>query len=274
MTALAVDPPGRHLPTWARPRTAAAALAVLGLAVVALWPWDTTTPDYAARLRPPSLEHPFGTDQLGRDVAARVAGGLGLSVGLGLVAVVVCTVVGTLLGLATGWRDGPVARAVDAVVDTLISVPTVLVGLVLATAFTPGFTPLLVAVLLTGWTPFARQAHRLTVARRSEGYVAAAVALGAGRRRVLLAHVLPGLVAPLAAQVPLRFANVVLSIAGLSFLGLGPQPPTAEWGAMLADGRDYAFSAPWLVLAPGGAVVLATATLALLGRRYARVSSP
>lgn len=267
MTAVAVEPaPPRRGVGAGR---VAAVLGVVGLVVVALWPWDTTTPDYAARLQAPSLAHPFGTDQLGRDVAARVAGGLGLSVGFSLAAVVVCAAAGTLLGLLTGWLDGPLARVVDAVVDTLVAVPTILVGLVLATAFSPGMTPLLVAVLLTGWTPFARQAHRLTVARRGEGYVAAAVALGAGRRRILHRHVLPSLVSPVVAQLSLRFANVVLAVAGLSFLGLGPQPPTAEWGAMLADGREYAFSAPWLVLAPGLAIVAATATLGVLGRRWA-----
>jgi peptide/nickel transport system permease protein len=240
---------------------------VIALLAVGLWPWDTTTPAYTERLRAPSLAHPFGTDQLGRDVLARVAGGLPLSVGFSLLAVACCALVGTTLGLATGWRDGAVARTIDAVVDTLVAVPAVLVGLVLATVLTPGLTPLFVAVLLTGWTPFARQAHRLTVARRSEGYVIAAVALGAGTRRVLVAHVLPGLLPPLLAQSSLRFANVVLSIAGLSFLGLGPQPPTPEWGAMLSDGRDHAFSAPWLVLAPGLAIVVATAVLATIGHR-------
>ncbi|MEJ2884974.1 ABC transporter permease [Actinomycetospora aeridis] len=240
--------------------TVLAALVVL--AVIGVVDWPTEAVDFADRLAPPSSAHPLGTDQLGRDVLARVLGGVRYSLGLGLLALAVAVAVGTASGLASGWWPRhPLARGTQALVDVLVALPALLVGLVVAAVLGSGLTAALFAIVATGWAPFARQAHRLTVAVRGEDWVLAATALGAGPARVLGHHVLPAVASPLLASVAARFAGTVLTLAGLSFLGLGVQPPTPEWGAMLAEGRTYVFVAPWLVVAPAAALVASTVAL-------------
>ena len=242
------------------------ALAVL-LLVAAFLPVDALTTNLADRFAGPSLAHPLGTDNLGRDVLARLVAGTRLSVWFTLLAVLICAVVGTLLGLLAGYAGGAVGQLLQRVLDVLVAVPTVIVGLVVAAVREPGPATLLIAVLLTGWTPFARLAYQLTVRERAREYVEGAVALGAGPGRITLVHILPNAVRPLTAHACLRFANVLLSLAGLSFLGLGAQPPTPEWGAMLAEGRQYLFAAPQLVLLPAVAVVGVALLVTVLGRQ-------
>jgi peptide/nickel transport system permease protein len=241
------------------------ALVVLG---VPAWPAEAT--DFANRLDPPSGRHLLGTDQLGRDVLARVLGGIRWTVGLGLVAVVASLVVGLVVGLGTGWLDGTRARVVatlvQSVVDLVVALPALLVGLLVAAVLGPGVVPAVIALAVMGWAPFARLAHRLTVAARAEDWVLAARSLGAGPVWILRVHVLPAIAGPVREAFTARFVGAVLTLAGLSFLGLGVQPPTPEWGAMLAEGRTYAFVAPWLVVAPAAAVVLVSGLMSS-GRR-------
>lgn len=168
---------------------------------------------------------------------------------------------------------GPVGRAVMRVVDVLAAIPVVLFGLLAAVALGPGVGSLLVAVTVIAWTPFARQAYLLALAERQREYVTAAVALGAGPGRVLTRHVARNLVPPLAAHACVRFASTLLTVSGLSVLGLGVQPPTAEWGAMVAEGREYLFGAPQVVLVPSLAVVLTAGTALWWGRRWERVGA-
>jgi peptide/nickel transport system permease protein len=249
-----------------------AALAVLpALAFLAafgplLAPYDPNAPDLGAALLGPSAEHPLGTDQLGRDVLSRLLHGARLSVGLSAVAVAVSGAAGTALGMLAGRLGGPLSEAVGRAVDALVAVPAVLVGLVLAAILEPGLGALLAAILLVGWTPFARLSYALTQEISAREYVTAAVAIGAGEPRILYRHVLPSAAGPLLAHACLRFANFLLAIAGLSFLGLGAQPPTPEWGAMLAEARPYLEGRPLLVLVPAGAIVSATLGVTVLGR--------
>ncbi|MCD2189833.1 ABC transporter permease [Actinomycetospora soli] len=235
-------------------------LLVVVVAALGVVEWPTDATDVANRLDPPSGRHLLGTDQLGRDVLARVLGGIRWTVGLGFGAAVVSLVIGVGVGLLTGWLDGTRARIVgtlvQSVVDLVVAVPTLLVGLVVAALLGPGLTPAVLALVVLGWAPFARLAHRLTVAARAEGWVLAARSLGAGPTWILRVHVLPAIAEPLRAAFTARFVGAMLTLAGLSFLGLGVQPPTPEWGAMLAEGRTAVFSAPWLVVAPAGALVL------------------
>lgn len=245
------------------------ACGVLGLLllVAALLPVDALTTDLPNRFAGPSLAHPLGTDHLGRDVFARMLTGTRLSVWFTLLAVALCAAIGTLSGLLAGYAGGVAGQALQRVLDVLVAIPTIIVGLVVAAVREPGLSTLLIAVLLTGWTPFARLAYQLTVRERAREYVEGAIALGAGASRITLRHILPNAVRPLTAHACLRFANVLLSLAGLSFLGLGAQPPTPEWGAMLAEGRQFLFAAPQLVLVPAAAVVIVSLGLTVLGRR-------
>lgn len=255
-----------------RRRAPAVALGVLAavLLVAAVLPLDAVGNDLANRFAPPSPAHPLGTDHLGRDVLARLAAGTRLSVGFTVVAVVSCASLGTALGLLAGFRGGLAAQALTRVVDVLVAVPSIVFALVLTTLLPPGSLTLLVAVVATGWTPFARLALGLTVREAGTGYVRAATALGAGPGRIVFRHVLPNAIRPLTAHAFLRFASTLLTIAGLSFLGLGPQPPTAEWGAMLDEARPYLFLRPGLVLAPAVAIVGVAFVVTVAGRALER----
>lgn len=245
-------------------------LVVTAVVVAWLLPLDPVATDLTDRFAAPSFAHPLGTDHLGRDVFARLVDGAWISVGLTAVALAVCAVLGTAAGLLSGYAGGVAAGLVQRAVDVLASIPTIVVGLVIAAVREPGTATLLLAVLITGWSPFARLAHHLTLRERAREYVEGAVAIGAGPVRIVVRHVLPNALRPLVAHACMRFANVLLSIAGLSFLGLGVQPPTPEWGVMLSEGRQFMFSAPELVLLPATAVVVAATCVAVLGRRLER----
>ncbi|MDQ4117784.1 MAG: ABC transporter permease [Actinomycetota bacterium] len=258
---------------WRRPPARVALLAlVVALPVVAALPLDAVGTNLSQRFAGPSAQHLLGTDQLGRDVLARLVVGARLSIGFTVLALALSAAVGTTLGLLACWVGRAVGQAFQRVIDVLVSVPAIVVGLVVVAADDdpPGMGTLLLAVVLVGWTPFARLTFQLAVRERGREYVEGAVALGAGTGRIVFRHVLPNLLRPLGAHVCLRFANVLLSIAGLSFLGLGAQPPTPEWGAMLADGRQYMFVAPQLVLLPALAVVGSALAVTLVGRALER----
>ncbi|HEX5349310.1 MAG TPA: ABC transporter permease [Pseudonocardiaceae bacterium] len=243
-----------------------AAVVALLVALAVLVPVDPTTPDLLHRFAPPSWVHPLGTDQLGRDLAARILAGARLSVGFTLLALVLCAVLGTTAGLTAGYVGGVPAKALQSVVDVLVSIPTIVFGLILAAAWQPGLPALLGAVLIVGWTPFSRLAYQLAIKQAGAGYVDGALTMGAGTWWILSRHILRNAARPLLAHTCLRFANTMLTLAGLSFLGLGAQPPTPEWGAMLAEGRNYLYLAPRLVLAPMTAIATITVAVTVLGR--------
>jgi peptide/nickel transport system permease protein len=253
-----------------RVSVARAGVVVALVAVATVLPLDAVATDLTDRFAGPSIAHPLGTDHLGRDVLARLIDGAWISVGLTAVALAVCAVLGTAAGLLSGYAGGFAAGLVQRAVDVLVAIPTIVVGLIIAAVREPGTGTLLLAVLVTGWSPFARLAHHLTLRERSREYVEGAVAIGAGPIRIAVRHVLPNALRPLLAHACLRFANVLLSIAGLSFLGLGVQPPMPEWGVMLAEGRQFMFLAPQLVLLPAAAIVVAATCVTVFGRRLER----
>lgn len=228
--------------------------------------------DFGALLAGPSLAHPLGTDQLGRDLLSRLVAGGRLTIGISVLTVLVTGVVGVAVGLAAA-ATGALGRAAMRLVDVLAALPVVLFGLLAAVALGPGAGSLMIAIGLIGWTPFARQTFLLALVESGREYVGAAVALGAGPARVLVGHVGRNVVPPLLAHACVRFAGTLLTVSGLSFLGLGVQPPTAEWGAMVAEGREYLFAAPQVVLVPSVAVVLTAGTVLWWGRRWDRVGA-
>lgn len=255
-----------------RRRLPAVALGVLVavLLAAAVAPLDAVGTDLANRFAGPSPAHPLGTDHLGRDVLARIAAGTRISVGFTLLAVAASALIGTAAGMLAGYRGGLAVEMVQRTVDVLVAVPSIVVALVLASILPPGGGTLLLAVVATGWTPFARLALALTARERGTDYVRGAEALGAGPGRVVARHILPNAIRPLTAHLFLRVASTLLAVAGLSFLGLGPQPPTPEWGAMLDEARPYLFARPGLVLAPAAAVVVVATAAVLVGRALER----
>ncbi|ODU01587.1 MAG: hypothetical protein ABS81_20330 [Pseudonocardia sp. SCN 72-86] len=247
-----------------------AVVVVLATAAVSGALPDPDAVDFSTILAAPSSGHVLGTDQLGRDVAARLVAGGRLTLGISVLTVLVTGFVGIALGLLTGYRAAAASRLLLRVVDVMAALPSVLFGLVAAAVLGPGLPSLLLAVWVVGWTPFARQAYQLTIREMAREYIEGAVSIGAGRTRVLVQHVFRNIAPPLVAHGCVRFAGTMLTVSGLSFLGLGVQPPTPEWGAMVAEGREYLFVAPHVVVVPSVAVVLVAAAASVVGRRLER----
>jgi len=237
-------------------------LAVLGPVIAPASPVDQRLDE---GLRGPSWEHPLGQDRLGRDELSRLLAGARLSLGVGVSVVGVSLVVGVLVGGMAGSLGGWVDEALMRVTDTLLAFP----GLLLAIAFTavwgPGLDHVILALCLMGWVSYARLTRGQLLSLREEEYVTAARAIGVGWPRLLRVHLLPNLLAPLLVETSFGMAGAIVAEAGLSFLGLGVQPPTASWGSMLAEGRAFGLLAPHLTLAPGLAIMTAVMGLNLLG---------
>lgn len=248
---------------------AACGIAVLALAVLGpLVSGDPLAqPDpIAGALLSPSAAHWLGTDQFSRDVFARLAHGARTSLSIALVAVVIAALLGSGIGLIAGGARGLGAKFASRVIDLALALPRVVVLLVLVAAI--GVLPPLAlgAVLgLTGWPAMARLVRGEALRLRHAGFVTAAEALGAAPSRVLLHEILPGTLPPALIAATLGLADVLLLEAGLSFLGVGVRPPAPTWGSMILEARPHLGTAPWLLLAPGAALVVATAAATLLG---------
>ena len=241
------------------------ALAIGSALVPWLSPYTPTRLDILHKLAPPGPTHWLGTDAFGRDVATRVlyGGQVTLAIGLGVVALafLVGVPLGTLAGYAGGWVDAVIMRVVDA----MLSFPGLVLATALAAAFGPSLQNAMLAVAITLAPQFARVARGQAVAIASRPYVEAAVTLGLTRGRILTRYVLANGVGPLLVQSTLSLGSAILQTASLGFLGLGAQPPAPEWGADVSLNLDYVRSAPWVALAPGGAILLAVLAINLVG---------
>jgi ABC-type dipeptide/oligopeptide/nickel transport system permease subunit len=218
----------------------------------------------------PSLDAPLGTDSLGRDVWARVAAGAGTSLWIAFAATLLAIGAGVAVGLVAGYRGGRVDELLMRLADLALAFPFLLLAILLAallreSAAADSNAPVIVPLAIVGWTTFARVVRaKARVLARSE-YVVAARALGARPLRVIVHHVLPNLAGVIVVAAAFGFAQNLLAESALSFLGLGPPPPAPTWGRMLFEGRAYYRTAPWLVIAPGVAIVLAVVAFNLLG---------
>lgn len=246
-------------------------LALLSLYLLAalfasiIVPHDPLHVDIVARLQPPSSEYPFGTDQLGRCLLSRLFLGAGntlASSGLVLIStVIIGTGIGLLAGFAGGWYDGIVQRLIDGV----MAFPGFILALTITGLLGPGLGNAVVALALVHWTGYARIVRNMTLSLRERTYIAAAHTAGAGSMAILWRHILPAIIPTLVVLALLDYGRIILSIAGLSFLGLGAQPPEPEWGAMLSDGKAYMQVAPYLMLWPGLAIMGMVFSLQLFG---------
>jgi ABC-type dipeptide/oligopeptide/nickel transport system permease subunit len=242
-----------------------AAVALVGVAVPILSPYSSDQIIAGARLLPPSLAHPMGTDALGRDLLTRISVGSHLaarmavlSVGLSLAAGLV---LGSLAGFYGGWVDQIAARAMDA----WLALPGALVAIVVVARLGPSLDNLIVALGLMGVPAFFRVVRGATLSARRAPFVEAAVALGASDARLMWRHVFPNIVSPIVVLTTIRLGTTLLTGSSLSFIGLGAQPPLPEWGALLSTGRNYLDTAWWLAVFPGLAVTCTVVGLNLLG---------
>jgi len=230
---------------------------IVGLVVLAavagpwLAPFDPSAQDLALRLEGPSWLHWFGLDELGRDIFSRVLSGARISLLVGVIVVSVSATLGTLIGGMAGYFGGIVDDAISRFVDILLAFPGLLLAIALVAVLGPSIVNVVLALTLIGWVGYARLARAQVLQAREFDYVQAARALGASTPRILLRHLLPTVLPALTVQATLGMAGAILSEAALSFLGLGVQPPTPSWGAMLNYGRAHLLDAPHLTIFPG-----------------------
>lgn len=226
--------------------------------------------------------HLLGTDAFGRDVLARLWLGARISLGVGAVGSLLAGLLGIALGMIAAWRGGVTDRAIIAVSDALLAIPRLVLLLVIATLWGPGLTTIVVVLALTGWMSVARLVRADVLGVRALPYVEAAQAMGVPSTTVLMRHVLPNALGSARVAITLGIGNAMLLESGLSFLGLGVQPPTPSWGNMISGGRDWLIIAPWIALAPGVALIITVVAVTLIGdalssradlRRVARETS-
>jgi peptide/nickel transport system permease protein len=240
-------------------------VAVAALAAPLLTPYDPLQMSPSEQFLPPSAEHPLGTDLFGRDVAARILYGGRISLRIGLVAVLFAALPGTALGLIAGYYGRWPDRLIGWLVDVLLSFPTILLAMTIVAALGPGTANVVVAVGIAGVATYTRLVRGQVLSARRQPYVRAAVTVGARDLRILVRHILPNVFGPIVVLATLDVGWAILTASALSFLGLGAQPPAAEWGAMLNEGRAYLRNAPWVTVAPGMAIALAVVAVNLVG---------
>ena len=267
-----------HLPRWLRAVLdwwPAGLLAILLVfAVLAPWlaPLDPDRQNLLARLKGPRFEargavYWLGSDELGRDVLSRVIYGARVSISVAFMSVILSGVVGVTVGMAAGYLRGWAETILMRLVDIFLSIPAILLAIITVAVLGPGFINVILVLALTRWPRYARVAYGQTLAIAGRPYVTLAHAMGASAPRVLALHILPNIIGPLLVVATLEFGLMVLFEAGLSFLGLGVQPPTASWGSMLSTGRNYVGSAWWIATFPGVALFMLVLSANLIGDR-------
>ena len=225
---------------------------------------DTTTL-LERRLLPPSLQHPMGTDDLGRDELGRVIYGARISLSIGVVATIVSLFLGLIMGGLSGFYGGMTDASIMRLTDVFLAFPYILFAILLISVMGPGVTSLVVAIGILGWTTIARVFRSSILTVKENEYVDAARAMGANSGRILIRHIMPNSMAPIIVYATMAVGGVILSEAALSFLGLGVQPPTPSWGRMLSESQNYMTTYPWLFIWPGLAILLTVLAFVLLG---------
>ncbi len=221
--------------------------------------------DLPNTLKPPNMKNLFGTDEFGRDILTRIIFGARISLFIGAGAVAIAFVLGTIFGTSAAYYGGHVDSIVMRIMDIMLSFPAILLAIVIVTILGPGLVNVLIAVGIQSTPMFARMIRGSVLSVKENEYVLAARALGANDLRMIVNHILPNSMAPMIVLATLRIGTAIITAAGLSFLGLGAQPPTPEWGAMLATGRNYLRAAPWVATIPGLAIMTVVFGFNLLG---------
>lgn len=254
-----------------RRKTAFASLIVLGIILVlalsgsVLYPYDPFVKDTANRQMAPCLLHLFGTDNLGRDLLARVLYGMKISLSISLASVLFALAAGTALGVTAGYAGGKTDALLSLIIDAICAFPTILLGLLLATALGSGARNIMLAIGIANVPYFARLARSMAITIREREYVESAVTTGLNHFEIILRYILPNMSSVIIVQTSLSAASAIITESTLSFIGVGVQPPAASLGSLLRDGYDYISRAPWLSLFPGIAILIAVIALNFLG---------
>lgn len=240
-------------------------LVVTAIAAPLLAPYDPLYQDYNVLLKGPSLAHPFGTDQVGRDLLSRVIYGTRISFLVGVVAVGLALLVGTPIGLAAGYFRGPIDEVLMRIIDAISAFPSLVLALAIVAVLKPNLTNVMIAVGITSIPLFARLIRSQVLSLRERDFVLAATAVGAGDFRIMVRHILPNAMSPLIVQATLGLGFAILAEASLGFLGVGVQPPTPTWGSILNQGAPLLERAPWLSIAPGVSIFVLVLAFNLVG---------
>lgn len=251
-------------------------LALVGLFILALMvvsavfapyisPYDPTSVNLAQGLAGPSITHPLGQDKLGRDILSRIIYGARVSLYVGVFTVLLSTFVGTLVGAVAGYMGGAVDEVIMRIIDVLLAFPGILLAIAIMAVLGPSLNNVVIALALLGWVTYARLVRGQVLALREYEFVQAAKALGASSRRIIVRHLMPNVLGPVIVKATFGMAGAIVAEAGLSFLGLGTQPPTPSWGSMLNDGREFLLTASHLTTFPGVAIMVVVLGLNFLG---------
>ena len=269
--------------TWSRIKASPVTLTgLIMLAIVifcvgilpSLLPLDPTAINLRARLAPPSWANLFGTDEVGRDIFTRVMHGGRVSIGVALFVVAVSSVVGTVIGGLSGILGGRVDTVIMRVMDVVLAVPSLVLTMALAAALGPSLINAMIAIAVVRIPTYVRLSRGQTLVVREAGYVMAARVFGAKPLQILRLHVVPNILSPVVVQATLDIGAVILMVAGLSFIGLGAQPPAAEWGAMVSAGRGYILDQWWYSAFPGVAILFTSIAFNLLGDGIRDLTDP
>ncbi|MFZ5916365.1 MAG: nickel transporter permease [Chloroflexota bacterium] len=255
----------RRTPTGALGALLLLALAAAALAAPTIAPFDPLAIDVRNDLAPPSRTHPLGTDHLGRDVLSRLLFGARASLGAAGIVVALITIIGVSVGMVAGFFGGWLDEIIMRAVDTLLAFPSFILALVVAGLLGPGLRNVILGLAAVRWVGYARVVRSLTLSLREREFIEAARCLGAGNWHIMWRHIAPNVLGSVFILTTLDLGSVILSLSGLSFVGLGVQLPHAEWGAMLNYGRPYIQTAPQLMIFPGLAIGLSVLAANLLG---------
>jgi len=260
-------------------------LGVVGLVVILLLiftaaaaplltQYDPIAQNMEIRLAPPSWDHILGTDNFGRDVFARIIYGARTTLDIIILVTIIVAPIGLLIGTCSGYFGGIVDEVLMRITDIFLSFPGLVLALGFAAALGPGITNAIIAISLTAWPPIARLARAETLSLRQMDYIAAVRLQGASSAAIITRHILPMCIPSVIVRVTLNMAGIILTAAGLGFLGLGAQPPWPEWGAMAATGREFMLDSPWVIAAPGLAIAFVSLAFNLVGDALRDVLDP
>ena len=251
-------------------------LAVLGAAIVVLLvvvaalanvvaPYSPTLVNLNAQFEPPSLQHPFGTDYFGRDILSRVIHGARISLVIGLVPTVMALAFGTVVGVTAGFKGGKIDTVLMRLGDIVMAFPSLILAMVVTYTLGASLFTLFIALAVVGWAGAARVVRAQTLSLRQRDFVTASRSVGVGQAGIMYRHIIPNCLAPILILLTLGIPGAIMAEAGLSFLGVGAQPPTPSWGLMVNEGQEYLFSAPWASIFPGLAILVTVLAFNFVG---------
>ncbi|AOY74481.1 nickel transporter permease [Clostridium formicaceticum] len=242
-------------------------LLILGVALLAPWitPKDPIQMDANYRLEKPSLSYPLGTDHLGRCILSRIMHGARASLSISFLVLVIIMSIGVLVGSIAGYVGGKVDDIIVSMIDMLLAFPEMILALVIAGMLGPSIRNVMIAMASVQWVRYARILRGMIASVKEKDYVLAARTGGCKHFPLIFRHILPNVLSPVIVLATLDMGSTILAISGLSFLGLGAQPPNPEWGAMLNDGRPYMYIAPWIMIFPGLAILITVLAFNLIG---------